>query len=191
MNETKVISETITGRLKALRTPHIVIDYFDDFHGDNPYSFLSNFYEGEPFLMYDFMFDCYFQTGEHAFQAIKALDGTDKGYEWFNAIRLSSSPSESKALGRSCPLRPDWEVIKFDVMRDVVLSKFANSEKLTQLLLDTGEAYLQEGTLWHDKIWGVELDPNVPWYDRDGKNWLGIILMETRTRLRSLKLEFN
>ena len=186
MNEFK--DGAFARRFGCLQTPETVVDWFDDFaddeHSTNPYSFLSNFYIGEPikFGGYDW------QTGEHLYQAHKTLDGSSKGLEWFHKIRLASDPQEAKTLGRNAPLRSDWEEVKLEVMRLTVRAKFDNYD-LTQKLLLTGYAYLQEGTLWNDKIWGVELNPEIVWYEREGTNWLGMVLMEQRAYLNALMME--
>jgi hypothetical protein len=86
------------------------------------------------------------------------------------------SPGDAKRLGRKVFLRPDWEQVKRQVMADIVEAKFTQKEDLREKLLATGDAYLEEGNDWGDRIWGT--------VNGQGANMLGIILMETRKKLR-------
>lgn len=161
------------------QNPEVLIDWFDDFLGPNRYSFLSNFYKC-PVLWQDVMW----HTTEHAFAAAKMDPNHPDGPEYAQAIMENPDPGVAKALGRRGPLRPDWEEIKFEVMREIVGKKFAAGSEMARLLDKTGDAYLQEGTLWGDTYWGVILDEFTAPIDRVGRNWLGIILMERRARNR-------
>lgn len=167
--------------------PKLMIDWFDYFGGDdepkNGYRFLSNFYV-EPFKLSlrvgkTLWKPREFITGEHAFQAAKATNAKD-----FNAIADAKTPSQAKALGRSCQLRPDWEVEKLDVMRQVLDAKFSMESDCiaTDWLLATGDALLVEGTWWHDVVWGVDLNTE----GTPGRNLLGVLLMARRAELRAL-----
>lgn len=111
-------------------------------------------------------------TSEHFFQAQKFV-----GTEHEEAIRLAKSPKIAASMGRSWerPLRPDWEEVKDDVMRDAVLAKFTQHKKIRRILMDTGDALLVEHT-WRDSYWG---DGG----DGQGQNRLGQILMEVREEL--------
>jgi ribA/ribD-fused uncharacterized protein len=139
----------------------------DCFRGE--WDFLSNFSAYPAF--YEGIF---YPTSEHAFQAAKTLDQDER-------IRIAStpSPSEAKKIGKSLKLRPNWELIKFDVMRQVVYDKFSRFSYIKQRLLETGDANLEEGNWWGDKTWGT--------VDGEGLNWLGKILMETREKLKDEK----
>jgi len=113
-------------------------------------------------------------TSEHFFQA-KKFEGTPDE----SLVRKASGPGEAAALGRDRkkPLRKDWESVKDNVMREAVYAKFTQHEDLRVLLLSTGDEKLVEHTT-KDSYWGDGGDGS-------GKNMLGIILMETRTRIRS------
>lgn len=127
----------------------LVIPYFDDFEGDNAWRFLSNFYVGAPLIYRSFSF----MTGEHMFQAFKASSLED-----MEMINAGKTPGEAKANGRHyLRLRPDWEWVKFDVMRLVLRTKFQPGREECALLLATGDAMLVEGTTWGDRVWGVDL----------------------------------
>jgi ribA/ribD-fused uncharacterized protein len=111
-------------------------------------------------------------TSEHYFQAQKFV-----GSEHEEAIRLAKSPTIAAGMGRSRkrPLRPDWEEVKDDVMREAVLAKFTQHKKIRRILMNTGNALLVEHAK-NDSYWG---DGG----DGQGKNMLGQILMEVRARL--------
>jgi len=112
-------------------------------------------------------------TAEHYFQAQKFA-----GTEHEEAIRLAKSPMIAARMGRSRqrPLRPDWEQVKDDIMREAVLAKFTQHLQLRQILLETGDALIVEHTQ-RDRYWGDGGDGS-------GKNKLGQILMEVREKLR-------
>ncbi len=113
-------------------------------------------------------------TSEHYFQAQK-FAGTPHA----ERIRRAKSPGEAAQLGRTrdLPLRADWEAVKDDVMRRVVLAKFEQHATLAEVLLATGDAPLVEHTA-RDAYWGDGGDGT-------GRNMLGRILEETRARLRA------
>jgi ribA/ribD-fused uncharacterized protein len=175
----------------------VVISYFDDFEGDNEWRFLSNFYVGAP-LAYR---SRTYASGEHMFQAFKAVNAADH-----DMINAGKTPGEAKANGRHyLRLRPDWERVKFDVMRVVLRTKFAPGREEYALLAATGDALLIEGTNWGDRVWGVDLkagrkhweevdarhpggtprdwDPGEPWVQSPGRNWLGVLLMARRAEI--------
>ena len=132
----------------------------------NKYYFLSNFYEVP--VKYDGII---YQNNEAAFQAAKVLT-IEERMQFANL-----NPSEAKKLGRKVTLRKDWEDIKMQVMKDIVMAKFTQNEDLYEKLLATGDTYLEEGNTWGDKIWGT--------VNGQGANHLGRILMEVREELRN------
>jgi hypothetical protein len=69
-------------------------------------------------------------------------------------------------------MRPDWDEVKIEVMRDVLVSKFQHNSELRQKLIDTGDAYLEEGNWWGDTFWGV--------CKGKGQNKLGLLLIQLR-----------
>ncbi len=161
------------------KNPEILIDWFDEFLGENEFKFLSNFYTGSPFTWKNDIW----KTSEHAYAAMKSDNYAD-----FKAIRDCDTPDEAKYIGRNIEVREDWEEIKYSVMHSIVLAKFTSGVNgIGDKLLSTGNAYLQEGTFWNDKVWGVDLieseHPDRP-MARKGNNWLGIILMDVRSRLK-------
>jgi ribA/ribD-fused uncharacterized protein len=174
-----------------------VISYFDTFEGDNEWAALSNFWQGEPIRFGQYVF----ATGEHFFQAMKATSRRD-----FMKVVASATPGEARANGlHMLRLRPDWERVKYDVMRLVLAHKFAPGREEAAVLLATGDALLVEGTTWGDQTWGVDLkagrklttrredatgklieapwEPGEPWEFSPGRNWLGVLLMARRAEL--------
>lgn len=137
---------------------------------EKPYGVFSNF------SPYGFALDGrYYPTSEHYFQAQKFVHSPED----FEAVLNASKPMRCAEIGRERhrPLRPDWEVVKDDVMRRAVRAKWEAHPELQDLLLSTGEEPLIEKTSG-DYYWGCGTDGT-------GKNRLGEILMELRHSFRS------
>ena len=128
------------------------------------YAFLSNFYHSP--VKYR---NLIYLNAEAAFQAQK--ESCEKDKEQYTRM----NPAQAKLVGRNCNLREDWEEIKEQTMYEIVKAKFTQNEALARLLLDTGDAYLEEGNWWHDTTWGV--------CNGVGENKLGKILMRVREEL--------
>lgn len=113
-------------------------------------------------------------TSEHFFQAQKFI-----GHEHEESIRLEPSPMNAAKMGRdrTKPLRADWESVKDDIMREAVFAKVNQHPEIAKILISTGDALIVENTK-NDSYWGDGGDGT-------GKNMLGIILMEVRTKLKS------
>lgn len=135
------------------------------FNKETGYGFLSNFHTGTIYVE-----GLAYPSVEHAYQAYKTLDVASR-----ELIRKSKSPAEAKKLGRCLPLREDWDSVKIDLMREFIKKKFENPF-LRPLLLATGDAELVNDNTWNDTFFGVCRGV--------GQNWLGIILMEERERIR-------
>jgi len=112
-------------------------DNINFYRQENAYGEFSNFYYA-PITMGGQEWP----TTEHYFQAQKFAHLEDKKY--VELVRMAKTPSDAAKLGRSrsFPLRPDWEDIKDDVMRDCVLQKFLQHPALAKVLRETGERYL-------------------------------------------------
>lgn len=129
------------------------------------YRFLSNFFPSP--VMLD---GVVYPTVENAYQAAKTTDPLKRyGFQSYY-----TSPEQAKRLGRSLPLRDDWESVKFQIMADLVWCKFQDNE-LRRRLIDTAGHDLIEGNTWNDTIWGV--------CNGVGQNHLGRILMNVRDHL--------
>src|SRR5438045_849327 len=73
------------------------------------YAFLSNFFES-PIEVDGIVYP----TGEHAFQAMKARETTER-YQ----VQQAPTPAAAKARGRKVTLREDWDTERFAVMEQV------------------------------------------------------------------------
>ena len=128
------------------------------------YRFLSNFYPCVVF--HDNTFYC---SAEHAYQAAKTLDIEEK-----LKIRRCVTASVAKKVARTINLRPDWEQVKFEIMKEIVTDKFQRNDFLKNMLLKTGDLPIAEVNNWGDTYWGV--------FGGVGSNHLGKILMEIRSQ---------
>lgn len=139
------------------------------YHLNKPYGNFSNFSPHAIVLK-----EKTWATSEHYFQAQKFV-GTRHEEE----VRLAASARESAEMGRdrNRPLRPDWEVVKDDIMREALYAKFTQHPELMEELLSTGDRFLIEHTK-NDRYWGDGGDGT-------GLNKLGQLLMETRDRIRA------
>lgn len=134
------------------------------------YRFLSNFYQW-PVLYRGLVFP----TSEHAYQWEKPISINDKN-EIFNA----PTPSAAKRLANSYTKLPNWDEIKLPIMEDILRAKFMGelSSPLDQWLLNTSDAFLIEGNTWGDRYWGQ--------VNGEGENYLGLLLMKIRAKIKSL-----
>lgn len=130
------------------------------------HSFLSNFHPSE--VEYQ---GFTYRTVEHAYQAAKTLDEAQRA-----GVAAAKTPGAAKRAGRRVAIRPDWEQVKLTVMADLIALKFAPGTELAWLLLNTGDAHLEEGNTWNDTFWGV--------CRGRGYNHLGKLLMAHRAALR-------
>lgn len=144
------------------------------FRKDTPrYWFMSNYYSCE-FVMNGIRY----KNAEAAFQSHKVPLEERKQFS-------DMPPATAKHFGRHVAFPANWDETRDDVMRRVVMAKFEQNKDLKQRLLETGTQPIEEDTTsWHDNYWGNCHCPkcrNIP-----GQNRLGIILMETRDKLKSL-----
>ena len=126
---------------------------------DKEYAFLSNFY---PCTVNAY------KSAEAAYQAQKCENPADR--EQFTA--LDAGPA--KRLGRMVKVRPGWDEMRVDVMRELAVQ-----------LIATGDAELIEGNYWHDNFFGNCICPVCA--KTPGQNWLGKILMDEREALKNAK----
>jgi len=135
----------------------------------NEYRFLSNFWPCQIEMN-----EKIYPSVEHAYQASKTLLEQER-----EMIRNLPTPGEAKRKGRLVTLRSDWsDELKISIMTKLSEQKYKNQE-LKDLLLGTGSYLLIEGNRWGDDFWGkiIKGDRMV------GRNHLGKILMELRTKL--------
>ena len=105
-------------------------------------------------------------------------------------ILAASDPGECKNLGKT--RFPEfngavWEKTCYRIVRRGVRAKFQQNRDILEILLGTGNSILAECSP-NDTKWGIGVDISKParYDDREwnGKNYLGMILMEVREELR-------
>jgi hypothetical protein len=135
------------------------------------FGFLSNLYKRP--IEFEFRT---FTCSETAYQFGKPNDV--KIAEW---IISAPKPHLCAAAAHSLfafDIRQDWNQVKIDRMRAVLRAKFTQHVDLKKSLLDTGNAILVEESKF-DAFWGIGKKGN-------GKNMLGVLLMEIRDEIRSV-----
>lgn len=149
-----------------------------------PHRFLSNFWSAR--VLYGAVA---YPSVENAYQAAKSVHWVKGGrcgllddveQAGIFAELATCTAGQAKRIGRRLLLRPDWEEIKLEVMRDLIAQKFAPGTKLAQLLLDTLNSPLIEDNTWGDVFWGV--------CKGRGLNHLGRLLMAQRQHLKQLDM---
>lgn len=120
----------------------------------------------------------YWPTVEHYYQAQKFVGSPDAPI--IHLIHAAATPEQAAALGRchSYRLRPDWELVKTQVMQVAVFKKFMTHLEIREILLITGDEMLIENSPT-DYFWGCGTN-------RTGENHLGRILMSVRSEIRGL-----
>lgn len=137
------------------------------FRGD--YHFLSNMYQHP--LVYK---GVKYATAEAAFQSAKC-----PGHEQeFAALADGFS---ARKLGKKLPMQPNWDLIKVQIMEEILRIKFQKPELSVYRPLNLQDchhrllrtrSYIQEDNYWHDTFWGV--------CNGVGENQLGRLLMKIR-----------
>jgi hypothetical protein len=138
---------------------------------DDPYGCFSNFSpHGIHLLGQDWM------TVEHYYQAQKFVGTEDEPL--IPAIACAQTPMEAATLGRDRTrhIRPDWEQVKTQIMREAVLTKFLTHLEIQSILLSTGDRPIVEDSPT-DYYWGCGVE-------KTGQNHLGKILMSVRQEIR-------
>lgn len=103
-----------------------------------------------------------------------AMKTTDD--KWRKKIMGAPTGASAKKIGKTVPLRSEWhEKYKNQTMMKALMIKFSNTY-LQKLLLNTGDAYIEETNHWGDVYWGV--------CNGEGKNMLGRMLMFVRKHYR-------
>lgn len=120
-----------------------------------------------------------FTSSEAAYHAQKFLD------EDIKKLMTKLTPDESKHVSRELSrfIREDWENVKYDLMKKVVLQKFKQNPTCLKELIDTENLELIEDTTgWHDNTWGKCTCDDCKTLKY--QNLLGKILMEVREELK-------
>lgn len=137
------------------------------------YEFLSNYYDPCPVTYKGLTY----RNSEAAYQAQKCKNKDRK------IVFTDMTPDQAKDLGRLVDIVDGWDDKKAEVMREVVHAKFSQHPELATQLLQTGDQELVEGNYWHDNFFGACECPACR--DLPAENWLGLILMDERDRLRT------
>lgn len=121
-------------------------------------------------------------TSEHFYQAQKFPEDAifpDENITIREKIRKLKTPKEAAQLGRdsSLSIRPDWDDVKYEVMKTIVREKFTQYTSLKETLLSADGEIVEDSPT--DYIWGCGKNGS-------GKNWLGKILMEVRDELKAV-----
>lgn len=113
-----------------------------------------------------------YPSTEHAYMSAKCANPTWKKV----CANETITCGQIKFLGSTVKLVDNWNDIKLGVMTECVNQKFAQ-QPYRDLLLATGDRFLQEGNNWSDLIWGVDIETG------EGQNLLGKLIMEFRETL--------
>lgn len=142
------------------------------FRGDK--AFLSNFYPCKILTKESTPFE--FPSVEHAFVWVKI--GCPQGVIKHSLARMTAGAA--KRYGQSMLARADWDRMKVEAMRRLLVQKFGpqNPELGDRLLWTRGP--LVEYNEWHDNFWGSCTCPRC---GDKGKNTLGKLLMAVRDRV--------
>ncbi len=143
------------------------------------YAFLSNFY-ASPIEVDEKIYP----TAEHLYQANKTADS-----DAIELIRTATTPGKAKRLGQKVDLIQNWELLKSDIMFQVLCKKFTLNEPLADLLLQTYPHTLVEGNYWHDNTWGDCYCKQCR--SIKGQNQLGLHLMSLRNFLSEARLAYS
>ena len=138
------------------------------FFGD--YRFLSNFWPAKVILD-----GITYSSTELAYQASK-WEPEDRDF-FLTCTELGSIDYNRKNPPNKYS-EEEWNLVKVDIMKNLLCQKFdpeINPENY-QLLIATGNKFLEERNWWGDLYWGTDKDGN-------GENVLGKILMELRAGL--------
>lgn len=145
------------------------------------WGFLSNFYPCKvehKGLIYP--------SVEHYYVAMKVTEIQLLNGNYYTAgdfremITRVKLPADVKKIGQKVKVRKDWDEKRLEFMNYAVREKFKD-EKLSEMLLTTGEMDLVEGNFWHDNFWG---SCSCKKCSGLGENNLGKILMQIRLELK-------
>jgi N-glycosidase YbiA len=132
------------------------------YEADQPYGCFSNFSQHALFID-----GCHWPTSEHYYQSLKMTNPQDR-----ETVRAAAKPFLAAKLGRTRPMRADWNDVRDDAMRQALRAKFDGNADIRQILISTHGATIVEHTA-NDAYWGDGGDGS-------GRNRLGQLLMELR-----------
>ena len=106
------------------------------------YRYLSNFY----YCVVELDGTRYYAV-ENAYQAAKVDPDFRRPFQ-------KCTPGRSKTLSRELGIMPDFDLIKVEVMRNLLEQKFYPGSDLAGKLMSTGFVDIIEGNTWGDTFWG-------------------------------------
>lgn len=127
---------------------------------------MTNYYRSPIYI-----YNRWWRNVEAAYQSQKFSD-----QEAVDKIWKATTAKEARELGQVPGCRPDWDGMKYSVMKECVLAKFLQNQVLREHLLNTGDEDIVEDSPI-DIYWGCGADGT-------GQNNLGKILVEVRSILR-------
>lgn len=116
-----------------------------------------------------------FSTAEAAYHSFKTFLDEER-----QLLATASNGPTAKKLGQKVALRPDWEVVKCDIMELVLRQKFKPGSELGEKLKATYPADLRPIVWWHDNFWESCICSKC---GNRGLNMLGQILEKIRSDL--------
>lgn len=124
-----------------------------------------------------------FYTSEVAYHWEKFLktDNEQIAAEIRYEILAANSSHEAFKIARKYDnyKRKDWDLVKVDIMREILKEKVNQHEYVKKKLIESGNKELIENS-WRDSFWG--------WgEDKQGKNMLGNLWMSIRSELLAAK----
>lgn len=149
------------------------------------YFFLSNFYK-KIFYTTENGIKIKWKTSEHYYQykKLKFLQQFSENIitkDNLQEIIDANTPKQAKLLGHKTYKHiEEWDKIKIEEMKTVLLSKF-NDPFMSKKLLETEDAILVENSPY-DYYWGCGAN-------NSGDNMLGILLMEVREEIKQKKIK--
>lgn len=136
----------------------------------------KEFYVFDNFSSFQVEYEGYlWPTSEHAYQARGFKDSSPDIYERIKNAR-SAHDAQKIAYENRSERASNWDLVKKDVMKDILRNKINQHPYVLKKLLQSGERTIIEDS-WRDSTWGW--GPN-----KDGKNLLGNIWMELRKEYR-------
>lgn len=116
-------------------------------------------------------------SAEHCYHWHKFYGNTVERQDLRRLIYMADTPREAKRVAHQSNhlKRPDWDIVKDDIMRRIVWRKFESNAAISRVLISTGDVELIEAS--RDYHWGCG-------ENGAGANVMGKILMEVRRRLR-------
>lgn len=128
-----------------------------------------------------------FRSLEHALQVAR-MDPSDPGYK-LHLVQIASQPSGYRArdIGLKFPPRPDWESIRKDVCRKLLIQKFSRHAVCLERLAQSGNAVITvrygSGRIHFHKC--LRHSDSLYWFRSGdhGMNVFGELLMELRAVL--------